>query len=83
MLEGGRGRLVESTLPGALGDSLIELIRDHELRRRLGQRAYEFSRTMIWPEVGARYRGIFERVGTAEARPRSGREVLIAGHVRA
>jgi glycosyltransferase involved in cell wall biosynthesis len=83
MLEGGRGRLVESSLPGALGDSLIELIRDHELRRRLGRRAYEFSRTMIWPEVGARYRGIFERVGAAEARPRSGQQELIAGHARA
>jgi glycosyltransferase involved in cell wall biosynthesis len=62
MLEGGRGRLVASTAPGVLADSLIELLSDHDLRHRLGRRAYEFSRTMIWPEVGARYRQIFARV---------------------
>jgi glycosyltransferase involved in cell wall biosynthesis len=83
MLEGGRGRLVASTEPGALAASLAELIRDDDLRGRLGRRAYEFSRTMIWPEVGARYRGIFERVGAAEARPLSGKEEVVAGRARA
>src|ERR1035437_1683489 len=68
MLETGRGRLVASTSPAALAESLTELLRDRDLRSQLGRRAYEFSRTMIWPEVGARYQRIFERVGTHTAR---------------
>jgi glycosyltransferase involved in cell wall biosynthesis len=62
MLEAGRGRLVGTNSPAALSDSLTELIQDPALRLQLGQRAYDFSRTMIWSEVGARYREIFDRV---------------------
>jgi glycosyltransferase involved in cell wall biosynthesis len=62
MLEAGRGRLVGTNSPAALSDSLTELIQDPALRRQLGRRAYEFSRKMIWSEVGARYREIFDRV---------------------
>lgn len=62
MLEAGRGRLVGTNSPTALADSLVELIQDEALRTQLGLKAYEFSRTMIWPEVGARYRQIFDRV---------------------
>jgi hypothetical protein len=55
--------LAASSLPEDLAEPLIELIGSRDLRDRLGRRAYEFSRMMIWPEVGARYRRIFERVG--------------------
>jgi hypothetical protein len=48
---------------------LSELLRDPDARRQLGRQAYDFSRTMIWPEVGARYARIFSRVGAAEPRP--------------
>jgi glycosyltransferase involved in cell wall biosynthesis len=61
-LAGGRGRLV---LPGsttALADTLVELLLDPAARASLGQRAYDYSRGMVWPEVGARYRRIFARV---------------------
>lgn len=68
MLEAGRGKLVASGSVQALADSLTELIRDGELRGQLGRKAYEFSRTMVWPEVGARYRSIFDRVGDVGAR---------------
>jgi glycosyltransferase involved in cell wall biosynthesis len=67
MLGGGRGRLVESNAPGALTGALTELIRDDDLRNHLGRNAYEFSRTMVWPEVGAMYRRIFDRVSEAGA----------------
>jgi glycosyltransferase involved in cell wall biosynthesis len=63
MLDCGRGMLAASSLPEDLAEPLIELIGSRDLRDRLGRRAYEFSRMMIWPEVGARYRRIFERVG--------------------
>jgi glycosyltransferase involved in cell wall biosynthesis len=62
LLESGRGMLAASNSASALADSLTEVLLDRELRRRLGRSAYEFSRTMVWPEVGARYRRIFDRV---------------------
>jgi glycosyltransferase involved in cell wall biosynthesis len=69
MLEAGRGMVVASGSPEALAVPLTQLVRDRNLRNQLGRRAYEFSRTMIWPEVGATYRRIFDRVGTFQARP--------------
>jgi len=68
MLEAGRGRLLGSGSPKALAESLTELIRNDELRNQLGRKAYEFSRAMVWPEVGARYRRIFERACAVGAR---------------
>ncbi len=83
MLEAGRGRLVEFNSPKALSESLTEVIRDRDLRNRLGRAAYEFSRTMIWPEVGARYRRIFERVGAGRERSLAVEERVVMGSVRA
>ncbi len=74
MLDGDRGRLVDSISPAVLADSLTELIEDRNLRQRLGRSAYEFSRTMIWPQVGARYTEIFDRVGVSAGRSHASRE---------
>jgi glycosyltransferase involved in cell wall biosynthesis len=82
MLQAGRGRLVESLEAGVLAEALSELIRDVNLRSQLGRRAYEFSRTMIWPEVGARYRRIFDRVcGSKAVSADAVREQVGAGFV--
>jgi glycosyltransferase involved in cell wall biosynthesis len=62
MLGAGRGRLVDTNSAAALSESLTDLIQDADLRAQLGLRAYDYSRSMIWREVGARYRGIFDRV---------------------
>ncbi len=67
MLGDGRGRLVEPGSPAALADAFIELLRDGDLRAKLGRRAYRHSRSMLWPEVGSRYRAIFARVAAAGA----------------
>jgi glycosyltransferase involved in cell wall biosynthesis len=69
MLESGRGRLVAAGSSKDFAEVLSELLRDPDARRQLGRQAYDFSRTMIWPEVGARYARIFSRVGAAEPRP--------------
>jgi glycosyltransferase involved in cell wall biosynthesis len=69
MLEAGRGRLVASGSSKDFAEVLIELVRDADQRNQLGRRAYDFSRTMIWPEVGARYARIFSRVGATQDRP--------------
>ena len=69
MLEAGRGRLVAAGSSKDFAEALSELLRDPDTRSQLGRRAYEFSRTMIWPEVGARYARIFASVGATQDRP--------------
>ena len=59
----GRGRLVPAGSSDALADTLVELLRDSTLRAALGQRAYAYSRGMIWPVIGEAYRGVFARAG--------------------
>jgi hypothetical protein len=46
----------------------VELLNDPELRAAMGRRAYEHSRGMVWWEVGAQYRRIFDQ---AISRPSS------------
>jgi Glycosyltransferase len=73
LLADGRGRLVEPSSPPALATAFIELLRDAQVRETLGARAYDHSRSMIWPQVGARYRQVFARVAQVAApagRPR-------------
>ena len=60
-LADGRGRLYPVGSAAALEQSLIDLLRDPELRFLLGRRAYEYSRRMVWSEVGAEYRRVFAR----------------------
>ena len=60
-LANGRGRLYPVGSDVALGESLIDLLRDPELRALLGRRAYAYSRRMVWSEVGAEYRRVFAR----------------------
>ncbi len=57
----GRGRLFPAGNADALAGTLIDLLRDPELRASLGHRAYEYSRGMVWSEVGAEYRRVFAR----------------------
>jgi glycosyltransferase involved in cell wall biosynthesis len=60
-LANGRGRLFPAGNADALAGTLIDLLRDPELRASLGRRAYEYSRGMVWSEVGAEYRRVFAR----------------------
>ena len=57
----GRGRLIPAGNPDALAEALIELLHAPALRASLGKRAYEYSRGMVWSEVGAEYRRVFAR----------------------
>src|SRR5665811_1710733 len=61
----GRGRLVPAGSSDALAETFIELLRDPALRASLGRRAYEYSRGMVWSEVGAEYRRVFARAARA------------------
>jgi glycosyltransferase involved in cell wall biosynthesis len=66
LLADGRGKLVSRT-PEALAAAFVELLTDHELRSAMGRRAYEHTRKMVWWEVGAEYRRLFDRTGGAPA----------------
>lgn len=72
----GRGLLVEPGSAESLAKALIEVAEDRELRRELGQRAYDHSRGMLWGKVAEGYRRVFERV--AEAVPDVGPSVAPA-----
>ncbi len=63
LLADGRGVLVPPGSPPHLGAAVIEVLGDHGLRAALGRRAHEYSRGMVWSEVGAEYRRLLERVG--------------------
>jgi glycosyltransferase involved in cell wall biosynthesis len=60
-LANGRGILAAPGSTDALAAALTTVARDPRLRTALGRRAWEHSRTMVWPEVGAAYRRIFAR----------------------
>jgi glycosyltransferase involved in cell wall biosynthesis len=61
-LAGGRGRLVPSGSTDAMSHALIGLLEDPLARREIGRRAYDYTRDMIWSEVGATYAQIFADV---------------------
>src|SRR5688572_17209041 len=65
LLADGRGVLVPDPSPDAFAAALNEVLGDDDRRAALGRAAYGHSRTMVWSEVGARYRALFQRVGAA------------------
>ncbi len=65
LLADGRGVLVASDSPALLATALNEVLEDTALRADLGRKAYEYSRRMVWSEVGAQHRALFRRVGAA------------------
>jgi glycosyltransferase involved in cell wall biosynthesis len=69
LLDHGRGRLVERGSPEALASAFVELLCDDEQRLALGRLAYMYTRSMVWSQVGAQYRRLFERVVTTAVAP--------------
>ena len=45
--------------PHSIADSVMMALRDRKIRQGLEKRAYEYSRDMIWPNVGMRYVNLF------------------------
>ena len=62
LLADGRGLLVAPDSPTALASAIADLLADDGARERMGRRAYAHSRRMVWHEVGAAYRDVFDRV---------------------
>lgn len=59
MLADGRGILVPFNDPAAIAEKLLFLLDNEVERNAMRKRAYQFSRSMIWPEVGRRYMELF------------------------
>ncbi len=62
LLADGRGVLVEPGSPARFAVALNDVLGDDPKRADIGRRAHEHTRGMIWREVGAEYRRLFERV---------------------
>jgi glycosyltransferase involved in cell wall biosynthesis len=62
MLAEGRGRLAPFRNSEALGAELIGLFQDESARHAMRKRAYNFGRSMVWPEVARQYLKLFEEV---------------------
>jgi len=76
LLADGRGLLVPGTA-AAFAAAIGRVLEDDDLRADVGRRAYAHARRMIWSEVGARYRRLFDLVGV-DARRTSGTGSLAA-----
>jgi glycosyltransferase involved in cell wall biosynthesis len=61
LLADGRGVLVPFADPAALAAEVVDLLRHPERRLAIGQRAYDFGRSMVWTAVGTAYQGVFGR----------------------
>jgi glycosyltransferase involved in cell wall biosynthesis len=59
LLADGRGVLVEPGSAHELATALNSVLGDRALRREIGRRAYQYSRRMVWPAVGAEYNRLF------------------------
>jgi glycosyltransferase involved in cell wall biosynthesis len=60
LLAQGRGKLVRFGDSKHLARSILEILSDDSLLRRIRKRAYEYGRSMIWPKVGQAYWDLFE-----------------------
>jgi glycosyltransferase involved in cell wall biosynthesis len=65
LLADGRGILVPTPSPSTFAAAINKVLGDDELRAALGRAAYDHSRRMVWSQVGAQYRTLFQRVGAA------------------
>ncbi len=82
LLANGRGVLVPPDSPKALAGAVTELLLDNAMRTEMSALAYAHGRGMVWWEVGARYREVFDRAaGTPVERALSAgrRPVALAG----
>ncbi len=62
LLADGRGRLVPFGDPGALADTVVDLLDSDMERNAIRKRAYHYGRDMVWAQVGESYLRLAEEV---------------------
>ena len=53
LLADGRGLLVPAATPALMASAVNEVLADDPLRAAMGRAAYEYSRRMVWSDVGS------------------------------
>lgn len=71
LLSEGRGTLVPFNDPSALSAAVISILTNDQVFFRLRRRAYDFSRSMIWPQIGQEYWKLLSRNGLQTVRPKT------------
>jgi len=51
--------MCEFRAPESIADSVIDLLQFGDVHDKFERRAYQYSREMIWPNVGMRYVNLF------------------------
>lgn len=69
LLSDGRGKLVPFDDPEALSQTITGILKNEKLFFNLRRRAYDFSRSMVWPQVGRQYWKLFSRKKRFVSRP--------------
>jgi hypothetical protein len=62
LLAEGRGMLVPFAEPMALAEAINALLHSEVDRHAMRKKAYQFTRSMVWPEIGRQYLALFEEV---------------------
>lgn len=65
LLADGCGHLVPFRDPPAIASAVCDLLGNPDRMKAIGRRAYEASRSSIWPAVGRRYLESFDRARTS------------------
>lgn len=65
LLDKGRGMLVNFKDPDSLSKAILELLTDADKMREIRGRAYEYSRRMVWSEIGGEYINAFREAMSA------------------
>jgi glycosyltransferase involved in cell wall biosynthesis len=65
LLSEGRGRLVPVCDPAALAREINDLLSDDRAMRAIRQRAYLYTRPMVWSRIARRYVELFDEIAVA------------------
>ena len=65
MLDEGRGLLSPFADPQDMADQLRRLLSDEVECNQIRKRAYQFTRSMVWEEVGKQYMSVFKKATAA------------------
>jgi glycosyltransferase involved in cell wall biosynthesis len=71
LLADERGVVISERSAEGFAAALNRLLGDDDARREYGRRAYEYSRPMVWSEVGAAYERLSARIVSEARRPKT------------
>ncbi len=69
LLSYGRGKLVGFGNPDQMAQAILEILCSDSTANEMRMKAYQYSRSMIWPKVVESYLRIFEKDSTRTSRP--------------